>query len=662
MKAEERRTYDGEDSVRDRKWEHSIQKQQNLAVDVHLENYFRRFYRIVTGRGELQSVGFLLLNADNKQLLLLGTAETVESYNRLGLHTGTIWNEETVGSCAVVRGMSSRSECMTRGTENGSFLQDKAIYFCPLQLNHPERTEELNLDGGIAILVPEEQASPGYRFMASSIAHDLVMNLHFRWVSDKLFNRSGGGVICVDTEMKNGEAVITSCNEALFQILGIEGKPIDYVSKPLFTFLDNTHINRRFMEALKQGEPFEDRRMTISVKGRKILCIISADCFVQEALHVRSMTFYITTDQQISGNIARRTMNSALLTFEDIVGDSTMIRAAIHRARQVAATDSNVLITGESGVGKDVFAQAIHNESLRRNGPFVAVNCAALPRELIASELFGYDEGAFTGAKKGGNIGKFELANGGTIFLDEIGDLPLDLQGVLLRIVEQKQFSRLGSSRTIQADTRIISATNADLLSLVKEKRFREDLYYRLSTMNVSLPPLREREDDVILLTEYFLKRICTRTGRAEEMELTESSRELLRSLPFPGNIRELQNLMECISQMYSDSYVLPEHILNSIPPAEKNQYSERLSDKTKQEYPYINYDLPTFVPGSYRAWQKEEAGPYGVRIPVRHVQLDAAQITEAIERCGNNKTAAAWYLGVSIRTLYRKMKQLKMI
>ncbi len=613
------------------------------ATGKHLELYLRRLFRIVTRDGNMQDAALLMVDAQGRQKLLLGAEERREYLALRRFVHDTVWNEETAGRSAVVRGLAGKCSCVSEGTENGECLKDMAIYFHPLLLTPEQDPDAAICCGGIAVIVPQEEASPNYRILAAFIAHDLVMNLHFRRTSDRLFERSGGGVISVDVRMRDGEIMITSCNEALFRILDVPGSPADFIGRPLSTLLDDARVNHRFLEIASGTDRVEDSRMTISVRGNRIHCIVSADHYFQAALQVRATTFFITTDRQISGNIARRTMNTALLTFDDIVGQSTALRASLHRARQIAGAESNVLLIGESGVGKDVFAQAIHNGSRRSSGPFVAVNCAALPRELIASELFGYDEGAFTGAKRGGNIGKFELAEGGTIFLDEIGDLPLELQGMLLRIVEQKQFSRLGSSRSVKVDTRIISATNADLLKLVREKKFREDLYYRLSTMMVTLPPLREREDDVVLLAEYFLRRICERTGR-EEMTLSEAAADLLRSLSFPGNIRQLQNAMESIALLYPGDRVMPDHILNTIPEAEHR--SEDLYRDTR-------YGNAAHVRGT--------ADTYTGRMPVRHMKLDAEQIRDAIERCGNNKTAAARLLGVSIRTLYRRMEQLGM-
>jgi transcriptional regulator with PAS, ATPase and Fis domain len=219
------------------------------------------------------------------------------------------------------------------------------------------------------------------------------------------------------------------------------------------------------------------------------------------------------------------------------------MRETVEVARMAARSSSNVLIEGESGTGKELFAQAIHNASRRSAGAFVAVNCGAIPRELIASELFGYSEGAFTGAKKGGNPGKFELADGGTLFLDEIGDMPLEQQVALLRVIQDKSISRIGSNQVIPVDVRIICATNKNLLELMQTGRFRQDLYYRLNVINLRILPLRERKEDIPLLFEHFLQQMNQDCRSIIPNDFTER----LLSYDWPGNVRELQNTVERI-------------------------------------------------------------------------------------------------------------------
>lgn len=220
------------------------------------------------------------------------------------------------------------------------------------------------------------------------------------------------------------------------------------------------------------------------------------------------------------------------------------MKAALRLGQIAAQTPSNVLITGESGTGKELFAQAIHNASDRRNGPFVAINCGALPKSLIESELFGYEGGTFTGARREGCAGKFELANGGTIFLDEIGDMPFDVQVALLRVLQSHEVSRLGSSKTIKVDVRVISATNKDLLAAIDNNQFRSDLYYRLNVFGIAIPPLRERAGDVRLLADYFLQKYTSFSGHCLS-GFTEAAYALLEEYEWRGNIRELENAVE---------------------------------------------------------------------------------------------------------------------
>ncbi|MBC7075082.1 MAG: sigma-54-dependent Fis family transcriptional regulator, partial [Syntrophomonadaceae bacterium] len=206
--------------------------------------------------------------------------------------------------------------------------------------------------------------------------------------------------------------------------------------------------------------------------------------------------------------------NTPNITFDSLIGESTSFKSALAQARIAAETDSNILLIGESGTGKDLFAQAIHNASNRRKETFLAINCAAIPRELISSELFGYEEGAFTGARRGGNPGKFELADQGTIFLDEIGEMPLDLQASLLRVLEEKNIIRLGGKEFIPINVRVISATNKDLEKEIKKGNFRHDLFFRLRVVSINIPPLRERKGDIPILAEHFAKSIGSRIGK----------------------------------------------------------------------------------------------------------------------------------------------------
>jgi formate hydrogenlyase transcriptional activator len=255
--------------------------------------------------------------------------------------------------------------------------------------------------------------------------------------------------------------------------------------------------------------------------------------------------------------------------FEEIIGQSPALTAVLENVRRVAPTDASVLICGETGTGKELIARAIHSASKRRDKPLIKVNCAALPTGLVESELFGHEKGAFTGALAR-RLGRFELANGGTIFLDEVGEIPLDVQAKLLRVMQEREFERVGGSVSLQVDVRIVAASNRDLLRAVREKNFREDLYYRLNVFPVALPPLRERTEDIPLLAHFFADKFMTRIGKRLQ-GITRQTMERLVAYPWPGNVRELENILERAA-ILAQSYILdigPDFLPTSIPVAE---------------------------------------------------------------------------------------------
>ena len=248
-------------------------------------------------------------------------------------------------------------------------------------------------------------------------------------------------------------------------------------------------------------------------------------------------------DQLFEENVALREEIDKTSMFEEIVGESAALRTVLARVAKVAPTDSTVLVTGETGTGKELIARAIHKRSRRAARPFVSVNCAAIPPSLIASELFGHEKGAFTGAMQR-RIGRFELADGGTIFLDEIGELPQETQISLLRVLQEREFERIGGAKAIRADVRVIAATNRDLRAAIDAGEFRRDLYYRLNVFPLEMPPLRERQDDIPLLVQYFINRYALKAGK-KIRQIHGATLESLKSYAWPGNIRELQNVIE---------------------------------------------------------------------------------------------------------------------
>lgn len=302
-----------------------------------------------------------------------------------------------------------------------------------------------------------------------------------------------------------------------------------------------------------QHEGIRDLDCTFELHDRSQLACLVSVCSLEQGGRIVSLR-----ENRRIREITRRIIGTqASYTFETIQGSSRAIQDALHLGRIASRSDSTTLILGESGTGKELFAQAIHNGSDRCNGPFVAVNCGAIPRDLVQSELFGHVEGAFTGSARGGSAGKFELADGGTIFLDEIGDMSFDAQVSLLRVLQEGEVTRVGAKKSQQVNVRIIAATHRNLSQAVAEGAFREDLYYRLNVLNLTVPPLRMRRDDVPLLARHFLSR-CARSLRKSVQGLSPEALEILSAYHWPGNVRELENTIERATNLAVTELIQP--------------------------------------------------------------------------------------------------------
>ncbi len=297
-------------------------------------------------------------------------------------------------------------------------------------------------------------------------------------------------------------------------------------------------------------------------------------------------------DQLFKENIALRVEIDRASMFDEIVGESPALQAVLARVAKVAPGDSSVLITGETGTGKELVARAIHRRARRSARAFVSVNCAAIPRDLIASELFGHEKGAFTGATQR-RLGRFELAEGGTIFLDEVGELPAETQIALLRVLQEHEFERVGGTGSIRSDVRVIAATNRDLEAAIAAGTFRSDLFYRLNVFPIEMPPLRARKEDIPLLVEYFIDRFARKAGKSFQM-VNKKSLDLLQSYPWPGNIRELQNVIErSVIVCETENFEVDESWLSRQPcPAEPNKGLGLLQKLPAQEKAMIEAAL----------------------------------------------------------------------
>ena len=434
-------------------------------------------------------------------------------------------------------------------------------------------------------------------------------------------------VLVVDAEGK-----IIHTNSAAEQIL--ERSQIMIINKHFTEFIKSKSLP----QYIKQGKPATNLAVNI-INSKGINHDFS--CRLHPLLvdkQVEGAILFLTKpalhqEQEKSSRYGTR------YSLDDIIGSSPAITALKEQVRKIAKSESTVLIRGESGTGKEVLAQSIHRLSHRSNGPFVAINCAAIPESLLESELFGYEEGAFTGAKKGGKPGRFELAKGGTLFLDEIGDMPLYLQAKLLRVLQERRIERVGGTKSIEVDVRIIAATHKDLESMIANNQFREDLYFRLNVIPLYIPPLRERKEDLYELIQYYMNKFCKRFGK-EPKRFSSQALKKIFDYHWPGNVRELENMVEYIVNLEIGDLVT----VSSLPASIREASEDKNMDitKEKQELQKLN----DFSPSVYSVNEIEE-------------QL----IIKALQRFGastEGKRKAAEALGISLATLYRRLEKMK--
>lgn len=418
-----------------------------------------------------------------------------------------------------------------------------------------------------------------------------------------ILDHTRDGIITVD-----GDAVITAINPAALRMTHTAKKTV--IGLPLATVLPQIPLDTA-----------EKPPSLISVNNNKLICnsvpiMVNSKSFgsvitLQESSKIQQMEAMIRKEIHAAGHYAK-------YHFADIIGRGPQITMAKETAADYAKTNSNVLILGESGTGKELFAQSIHNASLRAKEPFVAINCAALPAQILESELFGYVGGAFTGANKEGKPGLFEIAHGGTIFLDEVTEMDYVNQGRLLRVLQEKTVVRLGSYKVIPVDVRVIAATNKDLELLVQQNTFRIDLFYRLNVLRLDIPPLRERKADIALYAENFLREFAADSGKI--FILSNDGIQYLQEYPWPGNIRELKNLMERLTVICKTELItgtLLSRLLKPTAPAKKPEQS--LKEKRLTE-----------------------------------------EIKKALAAAGGNYTLAAEKLGINRSTLWRRMRRLQ--
>lgn len=430
------------------------------------------------------------------------------------------------------------------------------------------------------------------------------------------------GIVVINTEGK-----ILHSNKAADRYLMRDGEE---KNNNFFSYL---YSDTQFLSYLEKGESFDwEDTLYVGKFSEKFLIQVRP---LKRQIELEGFVLSLQPAAKADQRFVLRVGNQATITFQDIIGHSPVFQKTLRKAELYAHLDENVLLCGESGTGKELFAQAIHNRS-HPNGPFIALNCAAIPRNLIESELFGYEKGSFTGASKEGRPGKIELAQNGTLFLDEIGDMPLELQAVLLRVLENKQVSRIGGIESRSVNFRLISATNKDLKKMAENHQFRQDLYYRLSVLTIQIPPLREREDDIMTLSSYFIERQSKKIGCPRPTIPTET-KNILSNYYWPGNVRQLENtIISCMYAIQGDA-LLPEDLPSDLIDAISYGQDSSVNEST-QNYRTVN-------PNSGRSLKEME------KEMIRQTLLE--------NRYHMSKTAQI--LGISLSTLYRKIKEYDM-
>lgn len=419
----------------------------------------------------------------------------------------------------------------------------------------------------------------------------------------------------------NTEGIIKVRNENARRMNG----GISLLNQPLKKALP--YLDSIFRAVVKEKK--EDGGRVLTIPGTKIRVSVSCTPVIVHkeitgvVINLSDITIIQNLESQIRRKLSERGLK-ARYTFQDIIHRSKVIERTIEKARKYAASNSNIIIIGETGTGKELFSQSIHNSSERRNGPFVAINCAALPENLLESELFGYVEGAFTGTSKGGKMGLFEQAHGGTLFLDEVNEISLSTQSKLLRVLQEQQVRRIGDNRVIDINVRIVAATNKSIFKLSGQGKFRQDLLYRLDVLRLFLPPLRDRETDIELLFRHFLT-IYSQEAGTSVPSLDPEAISLLYQYPFLGNIRELKNIAERVSVVRQGDVISREDLQEALYPEDLDMAAVQRGDEDDTDQTFLD---------------------------------EPQRLYKALKQAGGNRTKAAELLGMDRSTLWRKLKK----
>lgn len=485
----------------------------------------------------------VMVLADSEGIILKVLPEHTD-FPRAGMYS----REEFLGTCGIGSCIVEKKPLEIFGAEHWCF-ENHDLSCAATPILGPSDT----IEGLLCVTTPTESYHSHTVGMLGTAAYAISQQLQLHELAEDrrvMLELLEEGILMI-----NAQHQITHININGMELLRLKECPVGHPLSNIVQFRKNTQ------SFISSGTAFHEMDTSLV----QLIDNITIPCIVSGIVNPFSSGMLITLKEtsRMREFATRIAGLSSTFQFSDILGDSTAFVATIDKARQIASTSATVLLQGESGTGKELFAQAIHNASPRAGKPFVAVNCGALPRELVQSELFGYTEGAFTGASKQGKPGKFELADGGTIFLDEIGEMPIDVQVNLLRLIQNREVMRIGGKTVRKVNVRIIAATNKDLLQLVNESLFREDLYYRLNVFPIHLPPLRDRQGDIPTLARHFVLKISKQAGK-HIRDFTPEAMHCLQQHLWPGNIRELENVVERAVYVCTESSIDP----SCLPPA----------------------------------------------------------------------------------------------
>lgn len=516
--------------------EQEIMNHENLNRDLIefslpvMEN----LYKFVAGSG------FIVTLTDNKGIILkiIGDQEVANSMSKGNFIIGADWSEESAGTNAVGLAIKLDQPIQVISYEHFCICSHRST--CSAA---PIHDTEGNIIGVLDMTGDFEKAHSHTLGMVVAAAHGIDNQLESKhaWAKYHLANNYMNGIVESISQgviAVNEFGVITHINSYANKML--QDNRDEIIGRDIKTYLKPSYFKENRNDLLG----LTDQEVDITSNGKIKKAIISTRKIEGLPSGTEGTVIVFNEINRTRKLVQRMSGLEAKLTFKDILGENEKFLTTVKLAKNASFSLSNILLLGESGTGKDVFAQAIHNASQSSNGPFVAINCGAIPRELISSELFGYVDGAFTGAKRGGNPGKFEMADGGTLFLDEIGEMPLELQTILLRVIENKSVMRIGGRESIPVNVRVIAATNKDLAREIEKGNFRMDLYYRLNVISISLLPLREHKDDIPLLCQNFIRKFNLQSEK-NACELDDSIYDCFAEYDWPGNVRELYNILE---------------------------------------------------------------------------------------------------------------------